>query len=145
MQLKGEKMKLYSRSRSKNYRNAGELWGVQNASRHYRSPIMATLIFFAAASGLAVEDFRFFGKPANLPATAAWVVNEFSEGENTLDLSIRNFGDDNKWSSWALLQGSPLRCYRVANRTTCNQGLRQRGDVTVWLSPDVEADRRAQR
>ncbi len=31
------------------------------------------------------------------------------------------------------------RQYRVTNWSTYNEGLRRRGDVTIWLSPDVEA------
>ena len=29
--------------------------------------------------------------------------------------------------------------YRVSNWSEYNESLRQRGDVTVWLSPEVEA------
>ncbi len=35
--------------------------------------------------------------------------------------------------------------YRVTNWAEYNESLRQRGDVTVWLSPDVEAGWRADR
>lgn len=35
--------------------------------------------------------------------------------------------------------------HRVTNWGIYNEGLRQRGDMTVWLSPDVEADWRALR
>jgi hypothetical protein len=35
--------------------------------------------------------------------------------------------------------------YRVTNWSSYNESLRQRGDVTVWLSPDVEAGWRADR
>ncbi len=35
--------------------------------------------------------------------------------------------------------------YRVTNWSRYNESLRQRGDVTVWLSPEVEAEWRAER
>ena len=35
--------------------------------------------------------------------------------------------------------------YRVTNWSSYNESLRQRGDVTVWLSPDVETGWRADR
>ena len=35
--------------------------------------------------------------------------------------------------------------YRVTNWTEYNESLRQRGDVTIWLSPGVEAGWRAER
>jgi len=35
--------------------------------------------------------------------------------------------------------------YRISNWPQYNESLRQRGDVTVWLSPEVEAAWRAER
>ncbi len=35
--------------------------------------------------------------------------------------------------------------YRVTNWSLYNESLRQRGDVTVWLSPEVETEWRAER
>ena len=35
--------------------------------------------------------------------------------------------------------------YRVTNWASYNESLRQRGDVTVWLNPEVEAEWRAER
>ena len=35
--------------------------------------------------------------------------------------------------------------YRISNWSEYNESLRQRGDVTIWLSPEVEAAWRAER
>ncbi|WDI30711.1 FG-GAP-like repeat-containing protein [Hyphococcus flavus] len=88
--------------RAFSFRNSGHFAGARKrlfAQRMRRCGLIASLFSFLgmAAPAAAQQSYLFPGKSADLPSNAYWVVREFSEGENVLDLNIIQW-KDGKWS-----------------------------------------------